>query len=36
MINPVYAIEMMGWKQIEEAIPYVKIKESSLYRALVG
>jgi len=36
MINPVYTIEMMGWKRIEEANPYVRIKESSLYKALAG
>ncbi len=34
MINPLFAIEIMGWKQIQEANAYIRVKDSSLYRAL--
>jgi hypothetical protein len=34
MINPFYAIEMMGWKRIEEAKPYIRVKVTTLHRAL--
>ncbi|MCF2517142.1 tyrosine-type recombinase/integrase [Dyadobacter sp. CY351] len=36
MINPVYVLEIMGWKSIEEANAYVVVQESSLIRALFG
>lgn len=36
MINPYYAILVMGWKHLEETKPYVRITEETLHRALYG
>jgi integrase len=34
MMNPLYAVDIMGWKKIEEANAYVTINNSSLHRAM--
>lgn len=34
MINPFYAILVMGWKNLNETKPYVRITEETLHRAL--
>jgi site-specific recombinase XerD len=34
MVNPTHVILMMGWKRIEESLPYARVKESTLHRSL--
>jgi site-specific recombinase XerD len=36
MMDPYYAIQMTGWKSIDQAKPYVKVQPSTLHRALFG
>ncbi|MCE7072003.1 phage integrase N-terminal SAM-like domain-containing protein [Dyadobacter sp. CY327] len=36
MIDPFLAIEMLGWKNIDQSKPYVKVQQSTLHRALLG